>query len=394
MAEAWLSIIGIGEDGLAGLSDGSRAALDGARHVFGGPRHLALAHVGERGIVWDVPFDVRPVLALRGQPVAVLASGDPFWFGAGGSICQHLAVGEWTAYPVPSTFSRVAAALGWRLEMVQCLGLHATPLAAVRPCLRRGQRLICLVRDGDALRALAALVSDHGYGASSAWALERLGGPHERIHPFQLNTPDLPALDTPVALAMDLHEGPLGLPVSGGLPDDLFTHDGQITKSPIRALTLRALAPRPGECLWDLGAGSGSVSVEWCLAGGVSHAVERSPQRAANIRRNAERLGVPHRLQVHQAVSIDALASLPVADAVFVGGGFDAALFHALRAKLRPGCRLVVNGVSLETEALLLHLQAQHGGELLQVALAQAQPLGNLRGWQPARPLVQWSVVL
>ena len=385
----------MGEDGLAGLGDGSRAALDRATHVFGGPRHLALAGVGARGIAWGVPFDTRPVLALRGQPVAVLASGDPFWFGAGGSVCQHLAAGEWTAFPVPSTFSRAAAALGWRLEAVQCLGLHATPLAAVRPGLRRGRRLICLVRDGEALRALAALVSGHGFGASSAWALERLGGPHERIRRFRLDAaPDLPALEAPVALALDLHEGPPGLPASSGLPDELFAHDGQITKSPMRALTLRALAPRPGECLWDLGAGSGSVSVEWCLAGGVSHAVERSPERAANIRHNAEQLGVPHRLQVHHGASIDALATLPAADAVFVGGGFNAGLFEALRPLLRPGCRLVVNGVTLETEALLLQLHARHGGELLQVALAQAQPLGGLRGWQPARPVVQWSVVL
>jgi precorrin-6Y C5,15-methyltransferase (decarboxylating) len=394
MAEAWLSIIGMGEDGLAGLRDGSRAALAAARHVFGGPRHLALAGVGARGTAWGVPFDIRPVLALRGQPVVVLASGDPFWFGAGGSLAQHLQPGEWTAHAQPSTFSRAVAALGWRLEQVACLGLHAQPLAAVRPWLRRGQRLICLVRDGEVLLALAALVSHHGFGASSGWALERLGGPHERNRRFRLEAPDLSSLDAPVALALDLHDGPPGLPASSGLPDELFVHDGQITKSPMRALTLRALAPRPGECLWDLGAGSGSVSVEWCLAGGVSHAVERSPDRAANIRRNAEQLGVPHRLQVHQAASIDALAALPAADAVFVGGGFDGALFEALLALVQPGCRLVVNGVTLETEALLLQLHARHGGELLQVLLAQAQPLGGLRGWQPARPVVQWSVLL
>jgi precorrin-6Y C5,15-methyltransferase (decarboxylating) len=394
MAKAWLSIIGMGEDGLAGLSDVSRAALAAAQHVFGGPRHLALAGVGARGICWAVPFDVQPVLALRGQPVVVLASGDAFLFGAGGSLSGHLQPGEWLAHPAPSTFSLAASALGWRLETLACLGLHATPLTAVRPWLRRGQRLVCLVRDGEALLALAALVSGHGFGASSGWALERLGGPHERIRRFRLDAPDLPSLDAPVALALDLHDGPLGLPASSGLPDDLFAHDGQITKSPMRALTLRALAPRPGECLWDLGAGSGSVSVEWCLAGGVSHAVERSPERVANIRRNAEQLGVPHRLQVHHVRSIDAPATLPAADAVFVGGGFDAALFDTLRAALRPGCRLVVNGVTLETEVLLLQLHALHGGELLQVSLAQAQPLGAMRGWQPARPVVQWSVVL
>lgn len=394
MAKTWLSIIGMGEDGLVGLSDVSRTALTAAQHVFGGPRHLALAGVGARGTAWGVPFDVQPVLDLRGQPVVVLASGDAFWFGAGGSLSEHLLPEEWVAYPASSTFSLAASALGWRLETLACLGLHATPLAAVRPWLRRGQRLVCLVRDGEALLALAALVGGHGFGTSSGWALERLGGPRERIRRFRLDAPDLPSLDAPVALALELHDGPLGLPASSGLPDDLFTHDGQITKSPMRALTMRALAPRPGECLWDLGAGSGSVSVEWCLAGGVAQAVERSPERIANIRCNAEQLGVSHRLQVHHVRSIDALATLPVADAVFVGGGFDAALFDTLLAALRPGCRLVVNGVTLETEALLLRLHALHGGELLQVSLAQAQPLGAMRGWQPARPVVQWSVLL
>jgi precorrin-6Y C5,15-methyltransferase (decarboxylating) len=417
MAEQWLSIIGLGEDGLSGLTDGSRAALAQARHVFGGPRHLALAGVAERGIAWNVPFDLHPVLALRGQPVAVLASGDPFWFGAGGRICQHVPPGEWVAYPTPSSFSLAAAALGWRLETVACLGLHATPLGAVRPWLRRGQRLICLVRDGAALRSLAHLASCHGFGASTGWALARLGGPHERICACRLDEwaqphsdATLANLEAPVALALDLCDGPLGLPATSGLPDGLFAHDGQITKSPIRALTLRALAPRPGECLWDLGAGSGSVSVEWCLAGGSAHAVEQQASRAANVHRNAEQLGVLHRLCVHTGRALDFVRAhaAPGASprttpdtgaeqapaAVFVGGGFDSELFAAIAEAVPPGCRLVVNSVTLETEALLLQLHARHGGELLQVAIAQVQPLGRMRGWQPARPVVQWSVVL
>lgn len=413
MAEQWLSIIGMGEDGLSGLTDGSRAALAQARHVFGGPRHLALAGVAERGVAWHVPFDVQPVLALRGQPVAVLASGDPFWFGAGGSVCQHLQPGEWVAYPTPSTFSLAAAALGWRLETLACLGLHAMPLGVVRPWLRRGQRLICLVRDAAALRSLASVASSLGFGASTGWVLARLGGQHASIRAFQLDAcaqpqPDAPLanLQAPVALALDLHDGPLGLPASSGLPDELFANDGQITKSPIRALTLRALAPRPGECLWDLGAGAGSVSVEWCLAGGSAHAVERQASRAANIQHNADQFGVPHRLRVHTASSLDFVHSpTPLdavpgphgvrrPDAVFVGGGFDADLFQAIVKAVPSGCRLVVNGVTLETEAVLLQLHARHGGELLQVAIAQAQPLGRMRGWQPARPVVQWSMVL
>jgi precorrin-6Y C5,15-methyltransferase (decarboxylating) len=397
MAEPWLSIIGLGEDGVAALSDGSRAALAAARHVFGAPRHLALAQVQARGTAWDVPFDIQPVLALRGQPVALLASGDPFWFGAGGSICQQLQSGEWAAHPSPSTFSRAAALLGWRLESVQCLGLHALPLSAVRPGLRRGQRLICLVRDSAALLALAMLVRDQGFAQSTAWALQRLGGPLQRVHVFPLNSldgPGLTNLQAPLALALDLHTGPQGLPTTSGLPDALFAHDGQITKSPIRALTLRALAPRPGECLWDLGAGSGSVSVEWCLAGGHAHAVEQRADRADNIRQNAERFGVAHRLGVLTADSHSAMAGLSAPNAVFVGGGFDAELFDAITTAAGPGVRLVVNSVTLETDALLLQLQARLGGELLQLALAQAQPLGRMRGWQPARPVVQWSVQL
>jgi precorrin-6Y C5,15-methyltransferase (decarboxylating) len=245
----------------------------------------------------------------------------------------------------------------------------------------------------------------------------RLGGPHERVIPNRLDEwvrpqPDASSevLDAPVALALDLCDGPLGLPATSGLPDELFSHDGQITKSPMRALTLRALAPRPGECLWDLGAGSGAVSVEWCLTGGSAYAVERQANRADNVRQNAERLGVSHRLHVYTGNAIDfvrtqsargvqssaapqwGVARAP--DAVFVGGGFDRELFDAIVHAVPRGCRLVVNSVTLETESLLLRLHASHGGELLQVALAQAQPLGRMRGWQPARPVVQWSVVL
>ncbi|MCM3564737.1 precorrin-6Y C5,15-methyltransferase (decarboxylating) subunit CbiT [Hydrogenophaga intermedia] len=394
MAEPWLSIIGLGEDGLAGLSDISRAALASAHHVFGAPRHLALAQVNDRGTAWDVPFDLQPLLALRGQPVTLLASGDPFWFGAGGSVCQYLQTGEWIAYPAPSTFSRAAAKLGWRLENVQCLGLHAAPLSTVRPWLRRGQRLVCLVRDAEALRALVALASAQGFGEASGWALERLGGPLERVRAFRLAAANLPELQAPLALAMDLHQGPPGLPASSGLPDELFVHDGQITKSTIRALTLRALAPRPGECLWDLGAGSGSISVEWCLAGGCAHAVEQQAERAANIRYNAEQFGLSNRLHVQTGNSLECLSALPRPDAVFVGGGFDRAIFDAIATSAGRGVRLVVNSVTLQTESLLQELLVRHGGELLQVAIAQAQPLGRMLSWQPSRPVVQWSVRL
>lgn len=204
-------------------------------------------------------------------------------------------------------------------------------------------------------------------------------------------------IQTPVAVAVQvasIDTAFTGLPHTPGLPDAGFDSDGQITKSPIRALTLAALAPRPGEQLWDLGAGSGSVSVEWCLAGGTSSAVEQHAERVTNIRSNAASFGVDHRLTVHHGHTPDLLTSLPKPNAIFVGGGFDLGLFAQLQATAPPGTRLVVNAVTLETESALLQLHAQHGGELLRIELAQAAPLGRMRGWQPSRPVVQWSVSL
>ena len=376
-----------------GLSNGSRSALAQAQHVFGGARHLALAGVGSRGAEWPLPFDVAPVLALRGQPVVVLASGDPFWFGAGGGLAAHLAPGEWVAFPSPSTFSLAASRLGWRLEHVHCFGLHAAPFARIRPALHDSAQLLCLLRGGPAVQDFAQWLAYQGGGASELWVLEALGGPHERIRQSTAHALDFADIQSPVAVAVQV-VGPLGLANVPGLPDSYFVHDGQITKSPIRALTLSALAPRPGEHLWDLGAGSGSVSVEWCLARGTSSAVEQNAERVANIRANAACFGVEHRLAVHHGVAQDRLAELPQPNAVFVGGGFDIALFTALQSIAPTGCRLVVNAVTLETESALLQLHAQHGGGLLRIELAQAAPLGRMRGWQPSRAVLQWSVTL
>lgn len=386
MAEPWLSIIGLGEDGPAGLSEASRAALAAAQVIFGGPRHLALVAAGDRGCPWPVPFDLAPVLARRGQAVAVLASGDPFWFGAGGALAAALNPGEWRAFPVAGVFSLAAARLGWRLEDCACLGLHAAPFAQLVPHLAPGARLICTLRDGPAAAALAGWLVAEGWGDSRLVLLEALGGPRERIREGTAATPDLSGATAPVAVALEPLGRP-GLPRSPGLPDSGFAHDGQITKSPIRALTLTALAPRPGEMLWDLGAGSGSVSVEWALAGGRAQAVEHRADRAANIRANADRFGLSHRISVHHGASATVLPGLPPPAAVFVGGGFDAAL-HAL---LPRAARLVVNAVTLETEALLIRLHATEGGELLRIDLARAEPLGRMQGWRPLRPVVQWS---
>ncbi len=396
VSEPWLSIIGLGEDGLAGLGDASRLALSAAEIVFGAPRHLALADVGTRGRAWPVPFDVAPVLALRGQRVVVLASGDPFWFGVGGSLSAHLSPAEWQVFPAPSTFSLAAARLGWRLEDTACFGLHATPFASTRRALHPGQRLICLLRDGTAVGEFARWLTEHGFGASDWWVLEALGGPRERVRRTTASGFDLSDVNAPVAVALQVASatGAAGLARSAGLPDASFAHDGQITKSPVRALTLAALAPRPGLHLWDVGAGSGSISVEWCLAGGHASAIEQHAERVANIRCNGASFGLEKSLHVVEGLAPDALAGLAPPAAIFVGGGFNAALFEVLQAVAVPGCRLVVNAVTLETESLLAALHASHGGELLRIELAHAAPLGCMRGWVPARPVVQWSVVL
>jgi precorrin-6Y C5,15-methyltransferase (decarboxylating) len=394
--ERWLSIIGIGEEGLAGMSDGSRLALQQAEHVFGGPRHLALAQVGTRGRAWPLPFDVAPVLALRGQRVAVLASGDPFWFGAGGSLSAQLSPAEWTAFPVPSTFSLAAARLGWRLEAVHCFGLHATEFARSRAALHPGQRLLCLLRDGAAVEDYARWLTAGGFGSSQLSVLEALGGPQERIRHTTAESYAFTDVQAPVALAVEVASsaGAAGIARSAGRPDADFAHDGQITKAPVRAITLAALAPRPGQHLWDLGAGSGSIAVEWCLAGGQATAVEQHAARILNIRSNVQAYGLSHALTVVHGRALQTLAGLAEPHAVFIGGGFDSVLFDAVKALAPRGCRLVVNAVTLETEAALLQLQTRYGGDLLRIDLAHAAPLGRMRGWESSRPLVQWSTLL
>lgn len=324
--------------------------------------------------------------------MAVLASGDPFWFGAGGTLAAALAQGEWRAFPAPGTLSLATARLGWRLEEVTALGLHAAPFARLRPHLARGCRIIATLRDGDAPAALAEWLLAEGAGAARLIVLERLGGPAERLRESRADAFQMTCA-APVAVAIDGADLPrgYGLPATPGRPDDLFAHEGQITKAPVRALTLAALQPRPGALLWDIGGGSGAISVEWALAGGRAICIEPRADRLALIEENRARFGLAHRIEPRHGTAPAALASLPRPDAVFIGGGASPALLEAL-LPLPSGTRLVANAVTLETEALLTQLHARHGGELLRIELARAAPLGTLRGWQPARPLVQWSL--
>jgi len=392
MDNPWLTIIGIGEDGLSGLSEASRKALSRAEVVLGGARHLALADVGGRGHPWPTPFDATCVLARRGRPTAVLASGDPFWHGVGSVLAERLNRSEWVAYPSASTFSLAASRLAWPLESVTCLGLHAAPFERLLPHLANGTRIICLLRDGAAANELAQWLTARGWGSSQFWTLTALGGPRECITRQQAASYASDSDIRLIAVAIEAC-GSGGLSRSFGLSDELFVHDGQITKRPMRALALSALAPKEGEQLWDIGAGSGSVAIEWALRGGLAIAVEASRDRAANIRKNVESFGLTHRVTIIEGEAPGILSDLEPPQAVFIGGGFDAAMFDWLWPRLARKARLVVHAVTLETEALLMGLHQSHAGELMRIEIAHAAPLGRYRSWEPTRPIVQWSLV-
>lgn len=393
-----MTIVGIGEDGLDGLSTTSRAALADAEVVVGAPRHLSLLPaISCRTLEWPVPFadGLAVLLAHRGNRVVMLASGDPFWFGAGSSVTRHLEPGEWVAHPAPSTFSLAAARLGWALQEVVCLGLHAAPLERLRPHLVAGGRVLVLLRDGAAVPALASWLAERGFGSSHLHVLEALGGPRERIRTARADGLDFIDIAHPVAVAVECAGEGQAMPRAAGMSDDLFDHDGQITKQPVRALTLSALAPRHGESLWDIGAGSGSVGIEWLLAHPANRAlaIEADPARAERVRANALTLGVD-RLDVVVGIAPDALPQGPAPDAVFIGGGLSQPLLETLWTRLPPGTRLVANAVTLESEALVAQWHAEKGGTLLRIELADAARLGRKRGWKARYPVVQWSVVL
>ena len=365
---------------------------------MGAARHLAqLPGLRAERVTWPVPFadGIPQLLACRGKRVVMLASGDPFWFGAGTVLARHLAPEEWRAFPGTSVFSLAAARMGWGLESTLCLGLHAAPLSRLRPSLAPGSRTIVTLRDGAAVGELAAYLTTEGFGATEMTVLEALGGPRERVRTIRAEACDPGDAQHPVACALRVAGGGAVLTRASGQADDLFDHDGQISRRPVRALALSALAPRAGERLWDIGAGSGSIGIEWLLSEPSTQAIgfEADPDRAARARANAARLGV-ERLQIIEARAPEGLEDQPLPDAVFIGGGLSPALLDWLFTMLPGGTRLVAHAVTLESEALLVQAQAQRGGSLMRIELAQAQPIGRLRGWKAAYPIVQWSVVL
>lgn len=396
-ADRWLGIVGIGEDGAEGLSPLARRMIEAAAAVFGGRRHLALAapHVKGEAVEWPSPFTIEPLLARRGTPTVVLASGDPFLFGVGNVIARHVPPAEYVALPATSAFSLAASRLGWPLAEVTMLSLHGRSIDLVRPHLFPGARILALTSDAAAPTAIAALLCGSGFGPSRLFLLEAMGGADERMRDSRAASFAMEAINplNTLAIAVEAEPGARILPRAAGLDDALFETDGQITKREIRALTLSALAPRPGECLVDIGAGSGSVAIEWMLADRRCRAIAIEPRgdRAARIRANAAAFGVPG-LDVVEGAAPDALAGVSEPDAVFVGGGLSRpGVLAAALDLVRAGGRLVANAVTLETERVLLGVHEERGGRLIRIAIDRAAPLAGMTAWEPARPVLQWS---
>lgn len=394
---AWLQIVGIGEDGLESLPTRLRALIDGAELIVGGERHLAMAPdaKGER-LVWASPLSrtLDEIWAHRGRSVVVLATGDPMHYGVGATLAKRVPAAEMEVHPHLSAFSLAAARLRWPLAEVECLSIHGRPFELLAGAAAPDRRLLLLSNDGASPATVARLLTELGYGASEVTVLEHMGGAQERVYAGRADAWSFPRAADLNSLAVHCRaEGPAGLSLAPGLPDDAFQHDGQITKREIRAATLSALRPLPGQLLWDVGAGSGSISIEWLRAHRSlsAIAIESDPERQQRIEHNASRLGAPL-LRLVKGTAPQAYDGLPDPDAIFIGGGVsDPGVIEQAWARLKPRGRLVVNAVTAEGEAQLLHWHGKVGGAMTRLSVARLSPVGGMHGWRPMMPVTQWQ---
>ena len=398
-AEPWLTVVGIGDAGLSSLTSEGLAAIAAADTIFGGERHLAMLDddtTGER-IAWASPFSdgIDALIACTGSPTVVLATGDPLWFGVGATLARHVEPGAMRVIANVAAFQMAAARLGWALQDCRCLTVHGRPVDSVARHLAPGQRLIVYSADGSSPQALARLLTSRGYGQSRMVVHEHLGGTAERILETSANGFDLDGLADLNTVAIDCvaGRGAQPRPTVPGLPDDAFLHDGKMTKRVLRALAIAALEPLPGRLLWDVGAGAGSIAVEWLRACERCRAIaiEPKPERRAMIFENAAILGVPE-IEIIEGSAPAAFAGLDAPDSIFIGGGLTDGIFDEAFDALKPGGRLVAHAVTLESEAILLDLHARLGGELMRIAIDRAEKVGPYRGFKPAMPVIHWHV--
>lgn len=395
---AWLHIVGIGEDGLDGLTPATRAVVEAAEVIVGGDRHHDLAaNVRAERVAWPSPFDalIDLLQGHRGRRVVVLATGDPLWYSVGARIGRSIDPAEITYHPQVGAFQLAAARMGWSMADLETLTVHGRPVEQMIAFIQPMQRLLILTTGAETPGQIAGFLRERGFGQSRMTVLAAMGGPDEaRFDGIAADwAHDVPAFNT---LAVECIAAPDAamMPRVPGLADELFQHDGTMTKQEVRAATLAKLMPMRGALLWDVGCGSGSVAVEWMRAARYARAVGIEPRadRRVLAAANAMALGVP-KLEIREGVAPEALAGLDAPDAIFIGGGLSAETFAACWEALRPLGRLVANAVTLESEALLVELQKEHGGTLVKLNIARAEPVGRLTGWKPLMPVTQWALV-
>ncbi|AFY99538.1 precorrin-6Y C5,15-methyltransferase (decarboxylating) [Calothrix sp. PCC 6303] len=397
--------MGIGEDGLQGLNPVALALVEQAKIIVGGKRHLAMLSPTDNRekIVWATPIaaTVEKIIAYRGQAVCILASGDPMCYGIGVTLTRKIPISEMTIIPSPSAFSLACARLGWSLTEVTCLSLCGHPVDIMHLHLHPNAKLLILSADKNTPQIVAQLLTKSGFDGSKITVLERMGGIHERITTGEAREQgagsraeiEIADLNT-IAVECIADTGITGLSKLAGLPDSAYEHDGQLTKQEVRAVTLAALAPKPGELLWDVGAGCGSISIEWMRSSSSCSAIaiEQNPARLQHITNNAASLGVPN-LKIISGKAPEALVDLPIPDVIFIGGGVTTeGLLETCWQALPLGGRLVANVVTVEGEQKLFTWYQKFGGNFTRIAIQRAEPIGKFLGWKAMAPVTQWTV--
>ena len=395
----WLNIIGVGEDGIEALPRALQTLIEHAELIVGGERHLAMApHARAEKKSWASPLSLTldDIWSRRGKPVVVLATGDPMHFGIGVALAKRVPAEEMAVHPHISAFSLAAARMRWPLADTECLTIHGRPLELLAGAVAPGRRLLLLSHDGSSPTEVARRLTELGYGESEVTVLEHMGGARERIYFGQADSwthPRAADLNT-LAVLCWATQSARPLTLGAGLPDEAFQHDGQLTKREVRAATLSALRPLPGQLLWDVGAGCGSIAIEWLRTDRSlsAIAIEPDPERRRLIAQNAAALGMPH-LRIVEGPAPQIYRDLPAPDAVFVGGGLtDENVMEHAWERLKKGGRLVANAVTAEGESKLLKWHSWMGGEMSRIAVLHLAPLGTFHAWRPALPVTQYWV--